>query len=96
MAEGEGIDVRPDSMEGLATALYLGMVSLDGLALTAPTLPNAGRSTPAVADALAGMADTLGKFTAAFGAAGDLVDASNATNISAEQEATRTFDVDPI
>lgn len=96
MAEGEGIDVRPDSMEGLATALYLGMVSLDGLAVTAPALPNAGRSTPAIADALAAVADTLGRFTAAFGAAGDLVEASNTTNVAAEDEATRTFDVDPI
>ncbi|MGH3980730.1 MAG: hypothetical protein ACRDRZ_17315 [Pseudonocardiaceae bacterium] len=96
MAEGNGIDVRPDSMDGLASALYLGMISLDGLAFTAPTLPNGGESTPKIAEAIASVSEALGAFTASFGAAGENVEATNQTNRDTEDAVTRSFQVDAI
>lgn len=91
MAGGSDIDVRPDSMEGLATTLQLGMISLDGLAFTTPTLPNAGASTPEIAEGIATVADVLGTLTAAFGVAAEKVDATNRTNLAAEEAVTRSF-----
>ena len=81
MTNGEtaGIDVQPDSMAGLASLLYLGMLSLDGLAYTTPAVPNAGQSTAVVADVSASVADVLGQLTSALGAAGENVEASMRT-----------------
>ena len=89
MSGNEGIDVRPDSMEGLASLLYLGMVSLDGLAYTSPALPNGGESTVALAGAAASVADLLGRLTSAMGAAGENVEASIRTIQDADEAATR-------
>ncbi len=91
MAGGSDIDVRPDSMDGLAAAQQLGMISLDGLAFTTPTLPNAGASTPEIAEGIASVANVLGALTASFGIAAEKVDATNRTNLSAEEAVTRSF-----
>lgn len=96
MSDSEGIDVQPDSMEGLAGQLYLGMISLDGLAYTSPALPNGGRSTAVLAEATASVADVLGKLTGALGAAGENVEASIRTIRDADEAATRHLtDIDP-
>lgn len=96
MSGSEGIDVRPDSMEGLASLLYLGMVSLDGLAYTSPALPNGGQSTAVLASASASVADVLGRMTSALGAAGETVEASVRTIRDADEAATRYLTtVDP-
>ncbi|MFN2496317.1 MAG: hypothetical protein ABR608_10495 [Pseudonocardiaceae bacterium] len=89
MSGNEGIDVRPDSMEGLASLLYLGMVSLDGLAYTSPALPNGGESTAVLAGAAASVAEILGQLTSALGAAGENVEASIRTIRDADEAATR-------
>jgi hypothetical protein len=89
MSGNEGIDVRPDSMEGLASLLYLGMVSLDGLAYTSPALPNGGGSTAVLAGAAASVADVLGQLTSALGAAGENVEASLRSIRDADEAATR-------
>jgi len=89
MSGTDGIDVRPDSMEGLASLLYLGMVSLDGLAYTSPALPNAGESTAGLANATAAVAEILGQLTSALGATGQNVEASIQTIRDADEAATR-------
>ncbi|MGH3797174.1 MAG: hypothetical protein ACRDSP_20060 [Pseudonocardiaceae bacterium] len=89
MSGRAGIDARPDSMEGLAGVLYLGMVSLDGLAYTSPALPNGGESTAVLAVATASVADVLGALTAALGAAGENVEASIRTIRDADDAANR-------
>lgn len=97
MSGSDGIDVRPDSMEGLASLLYLGMVSLDGLAYTSPALPNGGESTSVLAGASAAVADVLGAMTTALGVAGENVEASIRTIRDADETATRYLtNVDPI
>lgn len=96
MSGSDGIDVRPDSMEGLAGLLYLGMISLDGLAYTSPALPNGGRSTAALAGASASVADVLATLTGALGAAGENVEASIRTIRDADEAATRSLTtIDP-
>ncbi|HEU0087853.1 MAG TPA: hypothetical protein VFQ77_09405 [Pseudonocardiaceae bacterium] len=69
--------------------LYLGMVSLDGLAYTAPALPNGGQSTAVLAAATASVAEVLGRLTSALGAAGENVEASIRTLREADTTATR-------
>lgn len=96
MSGSDGIDVQPDSMEGLASLLYLGMVSLDGLAYTSPALPNGGESTAVLAGATASVAEMLGQLTSALGAAGEKVEASIRTIRDADEAATRFLtDFDP-
>lgn len=96
MSGSEGIDVQPDSMEGLAGLLYLGMISLDGLAYTSPALPNGGRSTAVLAGASASVADVLGQLTGALGAAGENVEASIQTIRDADEAVTRYLtNIDP-
>lgn len=96
MSGNDGIDVRPDSMEGLAGLLYLGMISLDGLAYTSPALPNGGESTAVLAGASAAVAAVLGKLTSALGVAGENVEASIRTIQDADEAATRYLtNVDP-
>jgi hypothetical protein len=85
----DGIDALPDSMEGLASLLYLGMVSLDGLAYTSPALPNGGESTSVLAAATAAVSDALGALTSALGAAGENVEASARTIRDADETATQ-------
>jgi hypothetical protein len=84
-----GIDAQPESMEGLASLLYLGMVSLDGLAYTTPALPNGGASTGVLAAATASVAEMLGALTSALGTAGENVEASVRTIRDADEAATR-------
>lgn len=85
------IDVRPDSQAGLASMLYLGMVSLDGLAYTAPAVPNAGQSTAALAEVTATVSDVLGQMTSALGAAGENVEASMRTIQDVDDAVTQTL-----
>jgi hypothetical protein len=90
-SETAGIDVRPDSMAGLASLLYLGMLSLDGLAYTSPAVPNGGQSTAALADVTASVADVLGQLTSALGAAGENVEASMRTIQDVDDAVTQTL-----
>lgn len=89
MSSGDGIDVHPDSMAALAGLLHLGMVSLDGLAYTSPALPHGGQSTAVIAEATAAVADVLGQFTTALGAAGQSVEVSARTIQGADEAAAR-------
>jgi hypothetical protein len=91
MTGGAEIDVHPDSMAGLAGLLYLGMVSLDGLAYTSPALPNGGESTAVLAGATASVAGILGRLTSALGAAGENVETSMRTIRGADEAATRVL-----
>lgn len=87
------IDVRPDTMEGLATTLQLGMISLDGLAQTAPLLPDAGRSSGVIADSIGAVSAAMAALTGAFGGAASNIEATVATNSAAEDATTSEFDV---
>lgn len=93
MAEGDRIDVRPDSMDGLAQALYLGMLALNGLAGTTPPLPNAGESTAAIGRAFATVSEGMAGLTEAFGTAGEQVELTVGTLVATEQTNTDQLDI---
>lgn len=90
--EDADIDMQPDTMEGIASLLLLGTVSLDGLALTAPPLPDAGGSTPVVADGIATVAESVAALAAALGATGENVDATIRDTVATEGNNTADLD----
>lgn len=85
------IDIQPDSMAGLASMLYLGMLSLDGAAYSAPVVPDAGESTAVLAETTSAVADVLGQLTSALGAAGENVEASMRTILDVDDAVTRVL-----
>lgn len=69
MADG-GFLADVERFPELATALTGGAHALDEAGTGIPDLPNAGESTPAVADAMGGMAEAIGLFVTAMAATG--------------------------
>lgn len=79
-------------MEGLVQALYLAALQLDGLAYTAPRVPNAGASTPVIADAVASVSRSFGQFTTALVVTVESVEASIDDTVATDDVERRRID----